>query len=154
MYSNNIVNFQESATTLNACTKKSGNLLNASRSKENIRLHAFPQSINKCNSATGVWTHLVRCQCPARRPHRYWDSANKKNQFLAVEYWKIMKTCKIFHKIYILLNFLFKFWLINFTLLNIYAVLSHLPTRAPLWTSVRSLTSHPTKLNQISCLIE
>ena len=30
MYSNNIVNFQESTTTLNACTKKSGNLLNAS----------------------------------------------------------------------------------------------------------------------------
>ena len=27
MYSNNIVNFQESTTILNACTKKSGNLL-------------------------------------------------------------------------------------------------------------------------------
>ena len=31
MYSNNIVNFQESTTILNACTKKSGNLLNALR---------------------------------------------------------------------------------------------------------------------------
>ena len=31
MYSNNIVNFQESTTILNACTKKSGNLLNMSR---------------------------------------------------------------------------------------------------------------------------
>ena len=29
MYSNNIVNFQEPTTILNACTKKSGNLLNA-----------------------------------------------------------------------------------------------------------------------------
>ena len=29
IYSNNIVNFQESTTILNACTKKSGNLLNA-----------------------------------------------------------------------------------------------------------------------------
>ena len=29
MYSNNIVNFQESMTILNTCTKKSGNLLNA-----------------------------------------------------------------------------------------------------------------------------
>ena len=29
MYRNNIVNFQESTTILNACTKKSGNLLNA-----------------------------------------------------------------------------------------------------------------------------
>ena len=31
MYSNNIVNFQESTTILNACTKMSGNLLNAPR---------------------------------------------------------------------------------------------------------------------------
>ena len=31
MYSNNIVNFQESTTILNACTKTSGNLLNAPR---------------------------------------------------------------------------------------------------------------------------
>ena len=29
MYSNNIVNFQESTTILNACTNKSGNLLNS-----------------------------------------------------------------------------------------------------------------------------
>ena len=34
MYSNDIVNFQESTTILNACTKKSGNLLNASRISE------------------------------------------------------------------------------------------------------------------------
>ena len=33
MYSNNIVNFQESTTILNACTKKSGNLLKAPRFK-------------------------------------------------------------------------------------------------------------------------
>ena len=31
MYSNNIVDFQESTTILNACTKKSGNLLKATR---------------------------------------------------------------------------------------------------------------------------
>ena len=31
MYNNNIVNFQESTTILNACTKKSGNLLKAPR---------------------------------------------------------------------------------------------------------------------------
>ena len=29
MYNNNILNFQESMTILNACTKQSGNLLNA-----------------------------------------------------------------------------------------------------------------------------
>ena len=31
MYSNNIVNFQESMAILNACTKKSENLLKAAR---------------------------------------------------------------------------------------------------------------------------
>ena len=31
MFSNNIVNFQESTTILNCCTKKSGNLLNSPR---------------------------------------------------------------------------------------------------------------------------
>ena len=31
MYSNNILNFQESTTILNACTKKYGNLLNTPR---------------------------------------------------------------------------------------------------------------------------
>ena len=31
MYSNNIVNFQDSTTILNACTKKSGNLLKSLR---------------------------------------------------------------------------------------------------------------------------
>ena len=37
MYSNNIVNFKESTTILNACTKKSGNLLKALR-KYNFKL--------------------------------------------------------------------------------------------------------------------
>ena len=36
MYSNNILNFQESTTILNACTKKSGNLLNALRIYEQL----------------------------------------------------------------------------------------------------------------------
>ena len=35
MYSNNIVNFQESTIILNACTKKSGNLLKARNSTLN-----------------------------------------------------------------------------------------------------------------------
>ena len=34
MYSNNILNFQESTTILNACTKKSGNLLYEPRIKD------------------------------------------------------------------------------------------------------------------------
>ena len=35
MYCNNIVNFQESTTILNACTKKCGNLLNGPRTSKN-----------------------------------------------------------------------------------------------------------------------
>ena len=37
MYSNKILNFQESMTTLNACTKKSGNLLNTPRIKASYK---------------------------------------------------------------------------------------------------------------------
>ena len=36
MYSNNILNFQESTTILNACTKKSGNLLKEPRTLESL----------------------------------------------------------------------------------------------------------------------
>ena len=43
MYSRKILNFQESTTTLNACTKKSGNLLNA--------------------PCLYVYIYIYRCQC-------------------------------------------------------------------------------------------
>ena len=39
MYSNNIVNSQESTTILNACTKKSGNLLNEPRSHDSAEIY-------------------------------------------------------------------------------------------------------------------
>ena len=39
MYSNNIVNFQESMTILNACTKQSGNLLNVPRMSATTKLN-------------------------------------------------------------------------------------------------------------------
>ena len=41
MYSSNIVNFQESTTILNACTKKSCNLLNTSRMYIYIPIYIF-----------------------------------------------------------------------------------------------------------------
>ena len=44
MYSNKILNFQESTTILNACTKKSGNLLKAPR---NISISRYSQKLNK-----------------------------------------------------------------------------------------------------------
>ena len=50
MYSNNILNFQES-TILNACTKKSGNLLNASRMWMSQRV--FPPELSY-QSSSGI----------------------------------------------------------------------------------------------------
>ena len=41
MYSNNIVNFQESTIILNACTNKSGNLLKAPRSNNLLQMQHF-----------------------------------------------------------------------------------------------------------------
>ena len=45
MYSNSIVNSQESTTILNACTKKSGNLLNASYKYIYIYIYSFTTMI-------------------------------------------------------------------------------------------------------------
>ena len=41
MYSNNLLNFQESTTILNVCTKKSGNLLNS------LHMHEWDLALNK-----------------------------------------------------------------------------------------------------------
>ena len=41
MYSNNILNFQESTTILNTCTKKFGKLLNAPRINFSVFLDGF-----------------------------------------------------------------------------------------------------------------
>ena len=41
MYSNNTVNFQESTTILNVCTKKSGNLLNSPRTYANTKANSL-----------------------------------------------------------------------------------------------------------------
>ena len=41
MYSNNIVNFEESTTILNTCTKKSGNLLNAPHKTFSSKWHFY-----------------------------------------------------------------------------------------------------------------
>ena len=49
MYSNNIVNFQESTTILNACTKKSVNLLNAPRTLFFV-FHRFLKDFPRINN--------------------------------------------------------------------------------------------------------
>ena len=41
MYSDNIVNFQESSTILNVCSKKSGNLLNAPHTHTHTHTHTY-----------------------------------------------------------------------------------------------------------------
>ena len=48
MYSNNILNFQESTTILNACTKKSGNLLKATRMGEHVQIAVSRDHSSKC----------------------------------------------------------------------------------------------------------
>ena len=50
MYSNNIVNFQESTTILNGCTKKSGNLLKALRIYIYIYIYIYYGKLKKNNT--------------------------------------------------------------------------------------------------------
>ena len=52
MYSSNILNFQESTTILNACTKKSGNLLNAPHTHTHIHIYIY---ITPCPVAKAAW---------------------------------------------------------------------------------------------------
>ena len=61
MYSNNIVNFQESMTILNACTKKAGNLLNAPRIyiNKNMLWQANNHFLNKSTQSSDVKTELI-----------------------------------------------------------------------------------------------
>ena len=51
MYSNNILNFQESTTILNACIKKSGNLLNAPR------IYIYTNIYMHTNTHTHIYLH-------------------------------------------------------------------------------------------------
>ena len=65
MYSNNIVNFQESTTILNACTKKSGNLLQVPRT-----FTYYIIALSPILSPLQIIPHLV-CHKPTK-----WDSDN------------------------------------------------------------------------------
>ena len=55
MYSNNILNFQESPTILNACTKKSGNLLKAPHTHIYIYIYMFVRKESSSNRKSGVF---------------------------------------------------------------------------------------------------
>ena len=62
MYSNNILNFQESTTILNACTKKSGNLLNAPRRIQPVNVicgAVFTSWLCFNTEIFGVFSHLL-----------------------------------------------------------------------------------------------
>ena len=66
MYSNNIVNFQESTTILNACTKRSGNLLKTPRTcslREDYLLHTFPEGIGSKWNAKSLIKDLNSGRC-------------------------------------------------------------------------------------------
>ena len=56
IYSNNILNFQESMTILNACTKKPGNFLKAPRTY-------MKDCWSTTHTRTHIHTHINICQC-------------------------------------------------------------------------------------------
>ena len=60
MYSNNMLNSQKSATILNACTKKSGNLLNAPRNSSKS-IHSWYVTCPSFPLSQSVW-FLVHSQ--------------------------------------------------------------------------------------------
>ena len=60
MYSNNIVNFQESMTILNAYTKKSGNLLKAARI---LCFFNNPRILNGWESTCFLWFSIAFTTC-------------------------------------------------------------------------------------------
>ena len=57
MYSNDILNFQESTTILSACTKKSGNLLNA----PHIYIYIYIRVLVVCENAINHVQDLISC---------------------------------------------------------------------------------------------
>ena len=59
MYSNSILNFQESTTNLNACTKMSGNLLNATRMYKRDLVLNNPQGWYFINPTNQLWGRLL-----------------------------------------------------------------------------------------------
>ena len=61
MYSNNIVNFQESTTVLNVGTKKSGNLLNSPRMfTQDLALNNLLMTLKRLNQQTIVYVCMYR----------------------------------------------------------------------------------------------
>ena len=66
MYSNNIVNFQESTTILNACTNKTGNLFNDPHThnwRENNWMHTFFKGIGTIWNANTLIQVLNSDRC-------------------------------------------------------------------------------------------
>ena len=81
MYSNNIVNFQESTTILNACTKNSGNLLNAQctlegllhqESKKNWHPQKHPFSMCVCDGIHLMWVNSALHVDYIKRSEDFW----------------------------------------------------------------------------------
>ena len=60
IYSNRILNFQESTTILNACTKKSGNLLNAPQISKLTHIHKYPNWHIYTNIQTDTYTQISK----------------------------------------------------------------------------------------------
>ena len=62
MYSNNIMNFQGSTTILNACTKMSGNILNAPHMYIHWNLSKQMTDVKLLLLHSNTWNHLTVCK--------------------------------------------------------------------------------------------
>ena len=71
MYSNNIVNFQESTTILNACIKKSGNLLNAPRIYIYIYIYIYTYAQRKLLGLRMKW-HFKKTFLKWIKRYKHW----------------------------------------------------------------------------------
>ena len=69
MYSNYILNFQESMTILNGCTKTSGSLLNVPCTCR----RKYTSIVRVCNVFTYKYTYRIRCLCENNRYIKIWQ---------------------------------------------------------------------------------
>ena len=101
MYSNKILNFQESRTILNACTKKYGNLLNAPHSLVKNDLLTYEKNcwmIYCCYGSVIISFVLLSWK------EQSTNGKNKVNPKLLI--WFILVICFVKHHLYVI----FKLW--------------------------------------------
>ena len=100
MYSNNILNFQESKTNLNACTKKSGNLSNAPHTHTHIYIYIYI-----------YWKYNFQFHENKILTPLYWK---EKQKLIIIFYCKMEVSLQWSSSVFIYSKFMFKKQRINF----------------------------------------